>query len=195
MATHSSILSGKIPTDRGAWQAAIHRVADSKHYWAHSTYDLVKKGNIWVRNTPPHKPTRGFWKGKTDCQISPRTGGVNARHKLWVGCKSIPRRVWIRTMVTTKWEMNPTTWVWVNSWWTGRPGMLRFMGLQRVRHDWATELNWGFWSQFWEGAKNWYSTMEKQLSAIYLDLQQTECLTTDLPVSVQTPLPIGEWIK
>ena len=37
------------------------------------------------------------------------------------------------------------TWVWVDSgswWWTGRPGMLRFMGLQRVRHDWATKLNW-----------------------------------------------------
>ena len=36
-------------------------------------------------------------------------------------------------------------WVWVNSgswWWTGRPGVLRFMGSQRVRHDWATELNW-----------------------------------------------------
>ena len=35
------------------------------------------------------------------------------------------------------------TWVWVNSrswWWTGRPGMLQSMGLQRVRHDWATEL-------------------------------------------------------
>ena len=27
-------------------------------------------------------------------------------------------------------------------WWTGRPGVLWFMGLQRVRHDWATELNW-----------------------------------------------------
>ena len=27
-------------------------------------------------------------------------------------------------------------------WWTGRPGALRFMGSQRVRHDWATELNW-----------------------------------------------------
>ena len=27
-------------------------------------------------------------------------------------------------------------------WWTGRPGMLRFMGSQRVGHDWATELNW-----------------------------------------------------
>ena len=36
------------------------------------------------------------------------------------------------------------TWVWVNSgswWWTGRPGMLRFMGSRGVRHDWATELN------------------------------------------------------
>ena len=36
------------------------------------------------------------------------------------------------------------TWVWVNSrswWWTGRPGV-RFMGWQRVGHDWATELNW-----------------------------------------------------
>ena len=27
-------------------------------------------------------------------------------------------------------------------WWTGRPGVLQFMGLQRVRHDWVTELNW-----------------------------------------------------
>ena len=37
------------------------------------------------------------------------------------------------------------TWVWVNSgswWWTGRPGILRFMGLQRVGHKWVTELNW-----------------------------------------------------
>ena len=37
------------------------------------------------------------------------------------------------------------TWVWVNSgrwWWTGGPGVLRFRGLQRVRHNWATELNW-----------------------------------------------------
>ena len=37
------------------------------------------------------------------------------------------------------------TWVWVNSgsrWWIGRPGVLRFMGSQRVGHNWATELNW-----------------------------------------------------
>ena len=45
------------------------------------------------------------------------------------------------------WMASPTqwTWVWVNSgrwWWTGRPGVLQFMGSQIVRHDWATELNW-----------------------------------------------------
>ena len=43
------------------------------------------------------------------------------------------------------------TWVWVSSrswWWTGRPGMLKSMRSQRVRHDWATELNW--WSFFME---------------------------------------------
>ena len=45
------------------------------------------------------------------------------------------------------WMVSPTrwTWVWVNSgswWWTGRPGVLQSMGLQRVGHDWATELNW-----------------------------------------------------
>ena len=45
------------------------------------------------------------------------------------------------------WMASLTQWtrVWVNSgswWWTGRPGVLQFTGLQRVRHDLATELNW-----------------------------------------------------
>ena len=44
-------------------------------------------------------------------------------------------------------SLTPWTWVWVDSgswWWTGRPGVLQSMGLQRVGHDWATwtELNW-----------------------------------------------------
>ena len=30
-------------------------------------------------------------------------------------------------------------------WWTGRPGVLRFMGSQRVRHDWVTDLIWSEW--------------------------------------------------
>ena len=37
------------------------------------------------------------------------------------------------------------TWVWASFgswWWTGKPGVLRSMRLQRVGHDWVTELNW-----------------------------------------------------
>ena len=50
-------------------------------------------------------------------------------------------RGWDGCMASPTWW----TWVWVNSgswWWTGRPGVLWFMGSQRVGHDWATELNW-----------------------------------------------------
>ena len=53
---------------------------------------------------------------------------------------------------TTGWDgwmasLTRWTWVWVNSgswWWTGRPGVLQFMGLQRVGHDWATDLIWSY---------------------------------------------------
>ena len=49
-------------------------------------------------------------------------------------------RGWDRWMASlTQW-----TWVWVNSgswWWTGGLGVLQFLGLQRVRHDWATSLS------------------------------------------------------
>ena len=59
-----------------------------------------------------------------------------------------------------RWMALPTQWTWIwmdpgSWWWTGRPGVLRFMGLQRVGHDWASELNlqycsvlcFGFWLQ------------------------------------------------
>ena len=46
--------------------------------------------------------------------------------------------VWIASL--TQW-----IWIWTSSWsrwWTGKPGVLLSTVLQRVRHDWATELNW-----------------------------------------------------
>ena len=50
-------------------------------------------------------------------------------------------RGWDAWMASLTWW----TWVWVDSvswWWTGRPGVLQFMGSQSVGHDWTTELNW-----------------------------------------------------
>ena len=59
-------------------------------------------------------------------------GGIGGRRRRdnrgWDG--------WMASL--TRW-----TWVWVNSgiwWWTWRPGVLRFMGLQRVGHNWVTDL-------------------------------------------------------
>ena len=60
------------------------------------------------------------------------------RLKAW---REVDNRGWDDWMaLPTQWA-----WVWVNSrswWWTGRPDLLQFVGLQRVRHDWVTELNW-----------------------------------------------------
>ena len=56
--------------------------------------------------------------------------GGEGDHRGWDG--------WMASL--TRW-----TWVCVNSgswWWTGRAGVLQFMGSQRVRHHWVTELNW-----------------------------------------------------
>ena len=61
-------------------------------------------------------------------------GGIGGRRRR----RRQRMRSWMASL--TRWA-----WVWVNSgswWWTGRPGVLWFMGSQRVGHDWATELNW-----------------------------------------------------
>ena len=84
------------------------------------------------------------------------------------------------------------TWVWVHSgswWWTGRPGMLQFMGSQTVGHNWATELNWdtsgsisSLWSfsftwlvspnAYWSLVDHWYTEesywLERQLDWVLL---------------------------
>ena len=76
---------------------------------------------------PPH--AKSWLIGKDWCWEGLGAGG-EGDDRGWDG--------WMASL--TQW-----TWIWVNSgswWWIGRPGMLRFMGSQRVGHDWATELNW-----------------------------------------------------
>ena len=60
-------------------------------------------------------------------------------------------------------SLTRSTWVWVNSgsWlWTGRPGVLRFMGSQRVRHDWAPELNWSLQKALVIVKMKWYDILK-----------------------------------
>ena len=65
-------------------------------------------------------------------------------------------------------------WIWVNSgswWWTGRPGVLQFMGSQRVKHDWATELNWTesiyLWMAIVIKLTQWYFWLQNMLSCVW----------------------------
>jgi len=78
-------------------------------------------------------------------------------------------RGWDGWMASLTWW----TWVWVNSgswWWTGSPGVLRFLGSQRVRHDWATELDWIVLImqkvQFYGYTRWWSLIAEKKLQTI-----------------------------
>ena len=77
----------------------------------------------WLTHTHTHTHTQWFRSDQSQA-------GGEGDDRGWDG--------WMASL--TQW-----TWVWVNSgswWWTGKPGMLQSMGSQRVRHDWATELDW-----------------------------------------------------
>ena len=90
------------------------------------------------------------------------------------------------------------TWVWVGSvcWWlTGRPAMLLSMGLQRVGHDWVTELNWYQWLTnsldpllLLTELKIWHQ--QAQIRGINNGLSQSWLLHSLLP---DTNSPIMSW--
>ena len=88
------------------------------------------------------------------------------------------------------------TWVWVNSgkwWWTGRPGMLRFMGSQRVGHAWVTELNLAIREAF---PAPWSSPV----SCLFISDGQSigaSASASVLPVNIQSQFPLGltGWIS
>ena len=70
--------------------------------------------------------------------------------KSWlIGKDSDAGRDWGKKKGTTEDKMRMASltrwmWIWVNSgswWWTGRTGVLRFMGSQRAGHNWVTKLN------------------------------------------------------
>ena len=73
------------------------------------------------------------------------------------------------------WISSLTQWTWVcvdsgSWWWTGRPGVLWFMGSQRVGHNWVTELNQTeYLKPSWK-IKNWMdikSTSKKDRERLY----------------------------
>ena len=98
------------------------------------------KGNqswIFIGRIDVEAETPIFWPPDTKYWLTGKTlmlekieGGQRRDDRGWDGWMASP----------IQW-----TWVWVSSrswWWTGGPGVLQSMASQRVRRDWATELNW-----------------------------------------------------
>ena len=107
----------------------------------HDSHLTVIKGSeyhcyLFIERTEAEAETPVLWpadvknwlSGKDRCWERLKAGG-EGNNREWDG--------WMASL--TQW-----TWVWASSrsWWTGKSGVLQSMGLQRVRHDWATELNW-----------------------------------------------------
>ena len=102
---------------------------------------------------PVHPKGDQYWVfiGRTDAKAETPILWLPDMKSWLIGKDSDAGRDWEQEEKgTTEWDgwmASPSrwTWVWVNSgswWWTGRPGMLRFMGSQRVGHNYETELNW-----------------------------------------------------
>ena len=98
-------------------------------FFGDDIYETAGKQVIWTRQYFGHLMRRADSSEKTLM-----LGGIGGRRRR----DDRGRDGWMASL--TWW-----TWVWVNSgswWWTGRPGVLQFMGSQRVGYDWATDLIW-----------------------------------------------------
>ena len=116
--------------EKDSWEFLGLQGDPTSPFWRRSALGVLGKNDAKAETPvlwPPHAKTLLIGK---DWSWEELGAGGEGDNRGWDG--------WMASW--TRW-----TWVWVNSeswWWTGRPGVLRFMGLQRVRHDWATELNW-----------------------------------------------------
>ena len=114
-----------------SWESLGLQGDPTSPFWRRSALGFLWREWCWSRNSSTlatsceeltHWKRLWYWEGLG--------AGGEGNDRGWDGCMAS----------LTRW-----TWVWVNSgswWWTVRAGMLRFMGSQRVRQDWATKLNW-----------------------------------------------------
>ena len=146
---------------REGWHAAVHGVQRVRCPWATNNnnkglsasflpsclpaclsctyrylYVYLLPSSYWGSNT-----LATWWEKLTHwkrlwCWERLKAGG-EADDREWDG--------WMASM--TRWP-----WVWASSgswWWTGKPGVLQSTGLQRIGHNWATELNFLIYTESW----------------------------------------------
>ena len=141
-----------------SWESLGLQGDPTSPFWRRSAMGFLGKNGakgetlvLW----PPH--VKSWLIGKDSNAGRDRGQEENLDDRGWDG--------WMASL--TRW-----TWVWVNSgswWWTGRPGLLRLMGLQRVWHDWETKVNWAVVDYFlvvllFLKEKSWFLLLLKFIS-------------------------------
>ena len=116
---------GKVAKGTCSWNRVIHHISPK----GNQPQNILEKDWCWSSNTlATWCKELTHWK-RPWCWERLRAGG------------EVDDRGWDGWMVSrTQW-----TSIWVGSgswWWTGKPGVLQSLGLQRVGHNWGTELNW-----------------------------------------------------
>ena len=141
------LLNGGVGED--SWESLGLQGDPTSPFWRRSAWDFFGRNDAKAETPvlwPPHAKS---WLIGKDSDAGRDWGQEEKGTIGWDG--------WMASL--TRW-----TWVWVNSgswWWTGRPGVLRFMGSQRVGHDWATELNWRLTIQTTHGIHFVFHTDDK----------------------------------
>ena len=128
------------------WTVALEKTLESPLDCKEIQPVLPKSDHSWVfiGRTDAEAETPVLWSPHVMCWLigkdpdAWRDGG--RRRRGWQKMR------WMDGIIT-RW-----IWVWINSgswWWTGRPGVLWFIGLQRVGHSWVTELTEliGLWTR------------------------------------------------
>ena len=139
-----------------ACQAPLFIGFPRQEYW--SGLPFLNPGSLFDMLLTYRKLLMQIWKLFTTKIITYKYNGINS-NTLATWCEELThwQRSWSWEILMAGgevddrgwdgWMASPSrwTWVWVGSgswWWTGKPGVLHSMGLQRVGHDWATELDW-----------------------------------------------------
>ena len=120
--------------DKEAWSAAVHKVTKSQTRLSNWTEPVA------------HNLTEGkeLWKAHVMKRIYNMLYRKGRRRR---GCQ---RMRWLDGIT----DAMDITWANFGRWWgTGRPGVLRSMGSQGVRHDWATEQQQRFRKNFHENTQ------------------------------------------
>ena len=137
MATHPSILAWRIPWAEEPDGLLFTGSQRAGHDWVteHRCFYFFMLLHIQWTDVEAETPILWHLMQRVDSfEKTLMLGGIGGRRR-----RGWQRMRWLDG-ITDQW-----TWVWVNSgswWWTGRPGVLWFMGSQRIRHNWVTELNW-----------------------------------------------------